>query len=146
MLRRNPRLKIFALHDCTVDGCALARTLASDPKWFRGQRVVDVGLRPVHARTLPNLIGAKPGPAAVLGIAAAEIAWLNRYNAELAVLRPEQVLRRLFQAMNKVADDDDGDGVELDGSGERRERAVGNDDSSFSTDDALGDGGADSFG
>jgi hypothetical protein len=144
MLRRNPRLMIFALHDCTGPGCALARRLASDPKWFRGQRVIDVGLRPVHARNLPNLIAAKEMPAAILGVSREDFEWLSRHNAELAILRPEQVLRRLFHAMSKVPEDDDG--AELDGSGERRERAVGNDDDSFSTDEALGDSGADSFG
>jgi DNA-directed RNA polymerase subunit RPC12/RpoP len=145
MLRRNPRLRIFALHDCTRSGCALAHKLATDPEWFRGQTVVDVGLRPAHARNLPNLIRPGKALAPALGIAREELEWLQRYNAELAVLRPEQVLRRLFHAMNKQRDDDQDDGFELEGD-QRRERRVSNDDNSFSTDSGLDDGGADSFG
>jgi hypothetical protein len=143
MLRRNPKLRIFALHDCTRDGCALARKLASDPQWFLGQGVVDVGLRPVHARKLPNLIPVKAAPALALGISRDEFDWLSRYNAELAVLRPEQVIRRLFHAMNRAGDD----AAELDFDEEtRRERRVTSDDDSFSVDLGADDGGADSFG
>ena len=132
------------MHDCTAEGCALARTLATDPKWFRGQRVIDVGLRPAQARNLPNLIAAKGAAPAILGVTREEMAWLSEHSAELAVLRPEQVLRRLFQAMNKAPEDEDD--FEFDAGGERRERAVSNDDASFSTDGALSDGGADAFG
>ncbi len=144
MLRRNPRLRIFALHDCTRDGCALARKLATDPKWFLGQRVVDVGLRPVHARNLPNLLAASAAPAIALGISKEELDWLSRYSAEIAALRPEQVLRRLFHAMNKASEHDD-DEFDVD-SDNRRERGVVDDDESFSVDMGADDGGADSFG
>jgi hypothetical protein len=143
MLRRNPRLEIFALHDCTRDGCALARKLASDPNWFLGQRVVDVGLRPVHARNLPNLIRVKDAPTPALGIGRADLEWLATYAAELAVLRPEQILRRLFKSMSKARDDDSDDNLDLD---ERRERRVSDDDDSFGSDFGGDDGGADSFG
>jgi hypothetical protein len=143
MLRRNPRLEIFALHDCTRDGCALARKLASDPNWFLGQRVVDVGLRPVHARNLPNLIRVKKAPTPALGIGRADMDWLAQYAVELAVLRPEQILRRLFKSMSKARDDDSDDDVDPD---QRRERRVSDDNDSFSSDLAGDDGGADSFG
>jgi hypothetical protein len=36
MLKRNPRLAVYALHDATPAGCRLARTLAQDPAWFAG--------------------------------------------------------------------------------------------------------------
>src|SRR5204863_3046139 len=51
MLKRNPGLQVFALHDATETGCRLAHRLATETAWFAGQaRVVDVGLRPAHAR------------------------------------------------------------------------------------------------
>ena len=57
MLRRNPRLEVFVLHDITPEGCRLAHRLAKDPEWFKGMgiRIVDVGLRPVHATPFQNL-------------------------------------------------------------------------------------------
>jgi hypothetical protein len=51
MLKRNPRLAVYALHDATPAGCRLARTLAQDPAWFAGQTaVIDVGLAEVDRR------------------------------------------------------------------------------------------------
>ena len=144
MLRRNPRLHIFALHDCTRDGCALARKLASEPKWFAGQTVVDVGLRPVHARSLPNLIPAQQAAVPALGISSAELEWLARYNCELAVLRPEQILRRLFRAMNKSDESDSGSsGGDSGGSGDG---GVQTDEDSFTVDVSADDSGSDAFG
>src|SRR5207245_2660049 len=56
MLRKNPKIAVFALHDATPDGCALARRLRADEAWFRGiGEVVDVGLRPVHAKPFKGL-------------------------------------------------------------------------------------------
>ena len=56
MLKRNPRLQVFALHDATPDGCTLAHRLATDPAWFAGQvPVIDVGLRPGHAGPFQGL-------------------------------------------------------------------------------------------
>ena len=50
MLKRNPKLQVFALHDASLAGCELAHTLTNDPLWFQGQApVTDVGLRPRHA-------------------------------------------------------------------------------------------------
>ncbi|MGA2253707.1 MAG: hypothetical protein ABSG53_03520, partial [Thermoguttaceae bacterium] len=47
MLKRNPKLEVFTLHDATRDGCTLAYRLRTDPNWFAGGgRVVDIGLRP----------------------------------------------------------------------------------------------------
>src|SRR5262249_59661346 len=34
MLKRNPRLQVFALHDASFAGCALAHRLANDTAWF----------------------------------------------------------------------------------------------------------------
>ncbi|WP_309896883.1 hypothetical protein [Archangium sp.] len=103
MLKRNPRLEVYALHDATPVGCRLAHRLATDPEWFKGQgRVIDVGLRPVHARPFDGLL--LPGEGVVQrgnGISEEEARWLSEHRLELAAIRPEQVLKRLFKAISK---------------------------------------------
>ena len=158
MLKRNPKLRVFVLHDATVDGCSLAHSLASDPDWFAGQvPVTDVGLRPGQAGPfrglwLPAAVSQVPLDG---GIKPAEAEWLGKYALELAAIRPDQVLKRLFRAMNRQPDDDDsggsdGDGgvlyVDGDGDRDRDGSYVIEDQDSFSADASADDGGADSFG
>ena len=104
MLKRNRRLEVFALHDATPFGCRVAYRLATDPAWFRGQgRVVDVGLRPRHvARHRDYWLEAEVRNVDTGGgLSAEEAAWLARYRMELAVYRPEAILRALFRAINR---------------------------------------------
>ena len=70
-----------------------------------------------------------------------ELRWLNAHVLELAAIRPEQVLKRLFRAINRKEDSrsDTGDS----GGGDA---SVFYDGESFSSDAADSDGGADSFG
>lgn len=102
MLRRNPKIEIYALHDASTQGHDLARQLASSPEWFRGiGRVTDVGILVRHAMKMRGLWRAlpPPRPAAFGDLSAEENAWLSRYALELAAIRPEQVIKRLFRAM-----------------------------------------------
>lgn len=77
-----------------------------------------------------------------------EIDWLSKYALELAAIRPEQVLKRLFKAMSRQYDAEestdpavsDGDIVGTDDSGVYVEHGA------FSRDADAADGGADSFG
>jgi hypothetical protein len=104
MLLRNPRLEVFVLHDITEEGCRLAHQLANDPRWFRGTgvRIVDVGLRPVHAGPFVGLYqDAKHNVQPGLGISPEEARWLSKHTLELAAIRPEQIIKRLFRAMNR---------------------------------------------
>jgi hypothetical protein len=139
MLRRNPRLQVFALHDATPAGCRLARQLATSPEWFQGlPRITDVGLRPAHAGPFEGLyLASQSGPVFTGdGITAKESAWLSQYALELAAIRPEQILKRLFTALNRASEpkrDGDDDGVWYDSS-------------SFSSDAGDSDGGDDAFG
>lgn len=143
MLKRNPKLQIFALHDATLDGCAMAHRLAHEPAWFAGQGpVVDVGLRPAHAEAFRGLwesndIG-KPSPNRPDGVTEEEYAWLCDYRLSLAAVRPEQVVKRLFRAISERKSDSlattDGGGV------------AHSDIVVFSTDATSSDGGGDSFG
>jgi len=105
MLRRNPRLTVFALHDASIGGCLLPLTLR-EPEWFPDPavRIVDLGLRPGTARRarVPALAGARaqvpPRLAEILP--AEDVAWLaHGHTAELAALRPAQVLRATYQGI-----------------------------------------------
>jgi DNA-directed RNA polymerase subunit RPC12/RpoP/uncharacterized membrane protein YgcG len=112
MLKRNPRLRVFALHDATPKGCRLAHTLATDAAWFAGQAAVtDVGLRPDQVGAFSGLYRPhrEPPVQAGSGISRREAAWLSAQELELAVIRPEQVLKRLYKALSRK-DGGDGDG------------------------------------
>lgn len=112
MLKRNPRLQVFALHDATFDGCGLAHRLANDPAWFHGQvPVVDVGMRPAHAGPFKGLLlqGTRPRQLPV-GVTGEEQAWLVEYTLELAAVRPEQIVKRLYRAMNRKVEEDTSSG------------------------------------
>lgn len=105
MLRRNPRLTVFALHDASPGGCLLPLTLR-EPEWFPDPavRVVDLGLRPGTARRLPvpALAGVptQPPPRLAELLPAEDVAWLAQgHTAELAALRPAQVLRAAYQGI-----------------------------------------------
>jgi hypothetical protein len=143
MLKRNPKLQVFALHDATVAGCRLAHRLANDSAWFKDQAsVTDVGLRPRHAKPYGRLLLSVPstGVQAGEGIGGDEVPWLSEYALELAVIRPEQVLKRLFRAINrkeKASGDGDGDGSST---------TSDHDSSSFSSDAGDSDGAGDAFG
>ncbi|HLM66527.1 MAG TPA: hypothetical protein VK358_03325, partial [Longimicrobium sp.] len=135
MLRRNPNLTVFALHDASSAGCMLPLRLR-DPAWFpdTSVRIVDVGLRPAHVRQLglpalhhsssPAGTGLVLAPALQVMEARAperedprlgqvlppeDMAWLSRRQVgELAALRPAQVMRALHQGIAAVAAADAG--------------------------------------
>jgi len=48
MLRRNPDLKVYALHDCTPRGIGLVDHLRTSPNWFLDSSaiIIDIGIRP----------------------------------------------------------------------------------------------------
>lgn len=58
MVRRNPNLKVFALHDADPQGCLLPLRLREDPRWFPQPsiQIFDIGLRPRHVAALPGLL------------------------------------------------------------------------------------------
>lgn len=113
MLKRNPQLAVYALHDATPEGCRLAHTLANDPEWFAGRTVViDVGLRPSQAAAFTGsfLPGSDRDLGDGEGVTEWEKAWLGKYRLEIAVIRPEQVVKRLFRAINQAAAQEPGPG------------------------------------
>jgi DNA-directed RNA polymerase subunit RPC12/RpoP len=153
MLKRNPKLQVFALHDASLAGCQLAYQLTSDERWFKGLvPVTDVGLRPRHAGPFKGLWQNASGvlPVAAEGaIDAEELRWLTSYVLELAAIRPEQVLKRLFRAINRREESSSDSGSIGDSGGSTSSNGDGSvhqDRDSFSADAGDSDGGADSFG
>ena len=108
MLRRNPSLTVFALHDASPGGCLLPLTLR-EPEWFPepSVRIVDVGLRPgtVRKLKLPAIHVRGRVPRRLTDHLPEEDAtWLREGNvAELAALRPARLMRALHRAIAAAA-------------------------------------------
>jgi hypothetical protein len=102
MLQRNPRLHAYALHDATVAGCQMAHELATGQHWFGGRiRVVDLGLRPKQVARFRGLWRKEHVPLRddAPGIDPGEVGWLRTHSLELAILRPEQILKSVSRAL-----------------------------------------------
>ncbi|HEX2675692.1 MAG TPA: hypothetical protein VHM19_03615, partial [Polyangiales bacterium] len=85
----------------------------------------------------------------------AEAAWLAKHSLELAVIRPEQIIKRLFRAMSGLVEHEPGSSVVAPstwgpdrdgGTSTGGSDGVYNDSSSFGSDASASDGGGDSFG
>jgi hypothetical protein len=107
MLRRNPRLKVFLLHDASVRGCLLSRRMKRSSDWFGPNiKVIDVGISPKHARKFWGFYQRSEQSTRAKQLAhlnhlsKADQNWLLTYSLELAVFRPEQIVKRLFKAMH----------------------------------------------
>jgi hypothetical protein len=109
MLRRNPGLKVYALHDCTPRGIGLVQRLQTSDKWFKGSSVMimDVGLAPRQILSTKGLFiqtsaesmqAAKQMPTAQKALLANdEVKWLEAGNyVELESFTPQ----RLIQVLN----------------------------------------------
>jgi len=162
MLRNNPRLVVVALHDASVVGCQLAHRLRHDPAWFKdGVAVLDIGLRPAHRTALRGQherVSARP-VASGTGISSEEAHWLSRNMLALAVVAPEQIIKRLFRAISLVEErqedtergDSRSDSGSDSGGGSGSDSSGGSGGSSardlqFELDADVSDGGGDSFG
>lgn len=107
MLKKNPRLCVFVLHDASIAGCVLAKQVAESSEWFPGALVIDVGLRPCHTLSLAYAYQAATPGAALPHTAITsddEPSWLDKHSCELFALRPEQTIKRLYKAMANAPD------------------------------------------
>jgi uncharacterized membrane protein YgcG len=148
MLKRNPRLQVYVLHDATPAGCELALKLSKDRDWFTSPlHITDVGLRPVHAARFAELcLPPRHGLASAReSVTELEAQWLQRHALELAVFRPEYILKQVYAAMTRKQGKDGSDGSGGSGSGES---SVSNDTAAFSGEggESGGGGADDSFG
>jgi hypothetical protein len=111
MLRRNPDLKVYAIHDCTPKGVSLVHHLRTSENWFFNSNltIIDLGLLPrqIIASKGGMFIQSSPQSkreAKTLSVdirqslTAEELAWLDAGNfVELESFTPQrliQVLRR----------------------------------------------------
>ncbi|MCC3490834.1 MAG: hypothetical protein JGK35_09765 [Microcoleus sp. PH2017_16_JOR_D_A] len=123
MLRRNPDLKVYALHDCTPKGIGLVNHLRTSPNWFADHSaiIIDIGL-------LPKQILAGGGSMFVLSseqnaqdarqlsaqirqdLSAEELEWLELGNyVELESFSPQkliQILNRGIAGSRDIGSDD----------------------------------------
>lgn len=121
MLARNPTLKVFALHDATMEGSQMGRTLRG-VNWFPDTAIplIDLGLRPRHvfASNLVALSGTPrtfPTGTTSTALGAEEIAWLEQgYTAELHTLRPHKMMRGVYQGFARAGQVDNAE-VDADG-------------------------------
>ncbi|MCC3406351.1 MAG: hypothetical protein JGK17_12325 [Microcoleus sp. PH2017_10_PVI_O_A] len=123
MLRRNPDLRVYALHDCSPKGIGLVHHLRTSPNWFRDNSaiIIDIGL-------LPKQILAGGGSMFVLSseknaqdakqlsaeirqdLSAEELQWLEFGNyVELESFSPQkliQILNRGIAGSRDIGSDD----------------------------------------
>lgn len=111
MVRRNPDLKVYTLHNCSAQGLERLHQLRQSPKWFLDSNVVivDVGILPhqvlnaksnTFIQTSPEAAQAAQqlSPNIRQGLSANELKWLDAGNyVELESFTP----RKLIQILNR---------------------------------------------
>ena len=104
MLRRNPKLLVFSLHDATVSGCQQSYRLAKDPEWFKdGAKIIDIGLRPAQIGFFRFLSKQESFQVSEgMGITKIEARWLSNHFAKLTTLTPDQIIKNLYREMTTV--------------------------------------------
>lgn len=124
MLRRNPALNVYALHDASAAGVELAHTLRTSRRWFAGSGVAvhDLGLLPRQIFNRPAFVESA-SQRAVAGVttvavqvAAAlqpeEVRWLEAGNyVSLESFTPQTLIRVVAQGIAKSRDPQAGDAL-----------------------------------
>ncbi|MEA5598619.1 hypothetical protein [Rivularia sp. UHCC 0363] len=114
MLRRNPDLKVYVLHDASPKGVSVVNTLSNNPDWFSNTSVTinDVGLLPRQMFNNSNIFvqisedfatAAKELPLEIKqSLTEKEIQWLEagKY-VELESFTPQKILRVITQGISK---------------------------------------------
>lgn len=123
MLRHNPDLKVYALHDCSPKGVGLVHHLRTSPNWFpdRSAIIIDIGLSPKQIiagggsmfvlSSEKNARDAKQLPAEIRqDLSAEELQWLELGNyVELESFSPQkliQILNRGIAGSRDLGSDD----------------------------------------
>jgi DNA-directed RNA polymerase subunit RPC12/RpoP len=131
MLRRNPDLKVYALHDASPRGVTLVHNLRTSPNWFLDTNIAiyDLGLLPRQIfssrgvfinKTESSARDAKQLPPEVKrDLTEAELQWLEAGNfVELESFSPQRIIRVVNQGIAKSQAPDSGDSLILIGSGD----------------------------
>ena len=117
MLRQNPDLKVYALHNTSPAGVSLVHQLRTNLDWFAEQEVTifDLGLSPSQILARENMFVQKSQaiaeasrqlPYAVrLGLTAEELAWLDVGNfVELESFSPQELLSLVNSGLYESGD------------------------------------------
>ena len=106
MLRRNPDLKVYALHDCTPKGLGLTHHLRTSPTWFQNSNVaiIDIGISPRQVLATKKGIFIESSPQSATDakqlipeirqdLSPEEIQWLSAGNiVNLESFQPQKLL------------------------------------------------------
>jgi hypothetical protein len=121
MLRRNPNLSVYAIHDASKRGVELPHTLKTDQRWFAGStvKIFDLGLLPrqildrsvfveqdsQHAsHTIPEAVARTLQPE--------ELRWLSAGNfVAVESFAPQMLLRVIAQGIAKSRDPQSSDAL-----------------------------------
>lgn len=118
MVRRNPDLQVYSLHNCSPQGIERLHQLRQSPKWFLGSNVVivDVGILPrqvlsaqrhVFIQTSPESAqAAQQLPADIRRrLSADELKWLDAGNyVELESFTPHKLIQILQRGIAESRD------------------------------------------
>jgi len=113
MAKRNPRLGVYVLHDCSADGLRCLYTVSHDPQWFGGQDylLVDVGLSPRQILSAKKPVVNFNSPEAMrsalnlsadirLTLSPQDLEWLLGGNyAPLEFLPPQKIIQALSRCI-----------------------------------------------
>ncbi|WP_292767171.1 hypothetical protein [Nostoc sp. NOS(2021)] len=123
MLRRNPDLKVYALHDCNPQGIGLVHNLRTNANWFLNSEIViiDIGLTPrqIIATKRGMFIQSSPESAQAAkelpeevrqSLSAEELTWLESGKfVELESFTPQRIIKVLQKgitgSLNLESDD-----------------------------------------
>jgi len=132
MLRRNPDLRVYGLHDCNPSGMELVHQLQTNANWFAQSNVVivDVGLLPrqIMAAKRNMLVQVSETSAAAAKalppeirqkLLASELVWLESGNfVDLESFTPIQLMQILNRSIAKSRElSSEGDDLILEGDG-----------------------------
>ncbi|WP_416212266.1 hypothetical protein [Nostoc sp. DedSLP03] len=109
MLRRNPDLKVYAIHDCNPQGISLVHNLRTNANWFLNSEIaiIDIGLTPrqiiatkrgMFIQTSPESAqAAKQLPEEIRqSLSTEELAWLESGKfVELESFTPQRIIKVL---------------------------------------------------
>ncbi|MEH2122980.1 hypothetical protein [Nostoc sp.] len=123
MLRRNPDLKVYAVHDCNPGGIALVHNLRTNANWFLNSEIViiDIGLTPrqIIATKRGMFIQSSPESAQAAkqlpeeirqSLSAEELAWLESGKfVELESFTPQRIIKVLQKGIagSQILESDD---------------------------------------
>jgi hypothetical protein len=114
MLRRNPDLKVYALHDCSPQGVQLIHSLRSNAEWFPNPEIpiVDVGILPRQILANNDVMTPQSAQSAQAAqqlapdlrqsLNPAELDWLETgCYLELESFPPQKLIQILQRAINE---------------------------------------------